>query len=127
MYSFIRNIKKFFLIFGISSTTRFRTLHTQHDAHPNKSWVWLSYCKSMRECLSEISQEYSHYMLALLISSVSDRYHQLTEYCREEFEKFTTFLTPKKCRNWPVFGCNWPIFRVKKVVLVFVTIVTLRQ
>ena len=51
----------------------------------------------------------------------------LTEYCREEFEKFTTFLTPKKCRNWPVFGCNWPIFRVKKVVLVFVTIVTLRQ
>ena len=28
----------------------------------------------------------------------------LTEYCREEFEKFTTFLTSKKCRNWPVFG-----------------------
>ena len=54
-------------------------------------------------------------------------YYLLTEYCREEFEKFTTFLTPKKCRNWPVFGCNWPIFRVKKVVLVFVTIVTLRQ
>ena len=27
----------------------------------------------------------------------------LTEYCREEFEKFTTFLTSKKCRNWPVF------------------------
>ena len=43
----------------------------------------------------------------------------LTEYCREEFEKFTTLLTPKKCRKWPVFGCNWPIFRVKKVVLVF--------
>ena len=42
----------------------------------------------------------------------------LTEYCREEFEKFTTFLTPKKCRNWSVFGYNWPIFRVKKVVLV---------
>ena len=51
----------------------------------------------------------------------------LTEYCREEFEKFTTFLTSKKCRNWPVFGRNWSIFRVKKVVLVFVTIVTLRQ
>ena len=28
----------------------------------------------------------------------------LTEYCRGEFEKFTTFLTSKKCRNWPVFG-----------------------
>ena len=28
----------------------------------------------------------------------------LTEYCREVFEKFTTFLTSKKCRNWPVFG-----------------------
>ena len=28
----------------------------------------------------------------------------LTEYCREEFEKFTTFLTLKKCQNWPVFG-----------------------
>ena len=28
----------------------------------------------------------------------------LTEYCREEFEKFTTFLTSKKCQNWPVFG-----------------------
>ena len=51
----------------------------------------------------------------------------LTEYCREEFEKFTTFLTSKKCRNWPVFGRNWSIFLVKKVVLVFVTIVTLRQ
>ena len=27
----------------------------------------------------------------------------LTEYCREEFEKFTTFLTSKKCRNWSIF------------------------
>ena len=46
-------------------------------------------------------------------------FRALTEYCREEFEKFTTFLTRKKCRNWSVFGYNWPIFRVKKVVLVF--------
>ena len=29
---------------------------------------------------------------------------RLTEYCREEFETFTTFLTLKKCRNWPVSG-----------------------
>ena len=28
----------------------------------------------------------------------------LTEYYREEFEKFTTFLTSKKCQNWPVLG-----------------------
>ena len=57
----------------------------------------------------------------------SSELQPLTEYCREEFDKFTTFLTPKKCRNWSVFGYNWPIFREKKVVLVFVTIVTLRQ
>ena len=30
--------------------------------------------------------------------------HFLTEYCREEFKKFTTFLTSKKYRNWLVFG-----------------------
>ena len=30
----------------------------------------------------------------------------LTEYCREELAKFTTFLTSKKFRNWPVFGWN---------------------
>ena len=28
---------------------------------------------------------------------------RLTEYCREEFAKFSTFLTSKKCRNWSVF------------------------
>ena len=35
----------------------------------------------------------------------------LTDYCREEFAKFRTFLTSKKCRNWS-------ILLVKKVVLV---------
>ena len=55
-----------------------------------------------------------------ILESKKIRNSVLTEYCREEFEKFTTFLTSKKCQNWSVF-------RVKKVVLVFVTIVTLRQ
>ena len=54
-----------------------------------------------------------------IIYHVVDYCLPLTEYCREEFEKFTTFLTPKKCRDWSVFGYNWPIFQVKTVVLVF--------
>ena len=69
-------------------------------------------------------------MKSNLLESITkdfDNRLKLTEYCREEFEKFTTLLTSKKCRNWPVFEGNWSIFRVKKVVLVFVTIVTLRQ
>ena len=35
--------------------------------------------------------------------SNTEFYADLTEYCREEFEKFTAFLTSKKCQNWPVF------------------------
>ena len=69
-----------------------------------------------RPCVGNICTEFMNRILTLRASFLTREANfldiQLTTelkffvaltYCREEFGKFGTFLTSKKCRNWTVF------------------------